>query len=367
MLQLDCLSHPLDGIDASLELVGWSYGRLGDDSLPWPSYLAHVAEDYDMWAGTTNLYTLWSDNSPFDGYGVANADLIYMNEQEMEATGSLHYGAHIHDPYDTVELVPGEALVETARVAVAAVVETLGKVPAANSMPKADRRAVVVGSHTEATHMTPAALTDFGMAMAMEGFDVDLVPYGQAVTAGDLEGADVVIALPVIDYPGPGGGPETYDEAWSAAEIAALEQYVAGGGLLVVTNSANRLKYYNRVLDPNEDAPDANDLAGRFGVTFENGTLAGSGAQATGSSPLMKGVTRLAMATGNGVRFSLSAAGSEVLAEAGGYPAAALVRYGEAGGEVVVLADLGMLGSAGEPKLTNLPLWRNLAAYARSR
>jgi len=203
--------------------------------------------------------------------------------------------------------------------------------------------------------------------MSMEGFDVDLVPYGQPVIAADLEGADLVIVLPVADYPGPGGGPEVYDEAWSPEEIAVLEQYVVGGGLLALTNSANRLKYYNRVLDPNEDAADANDVAGRFGVTFESKTLPTGAVQVIGSSPLVKGVERLALAPANGVRFSLTATDSEVLAEAGGAPVMALVRDGDAGGEVLVLADLGILGSSGESTLTNLPFWRHLAKYARSR
>ncbi len=142
---------------------------------------------------------------------------------------------------------------------------------------------------------------------------------------------------------------------------------MAEGGLLVLTNSANRLKYYNRVLDPNEDTADANDLAGRFGIAFEGGTLASSDLQVVGASPLVRGVSRLATAKANGVRFSLTAAESEVLAEAEGSPAAALVRYGDAGGEVLVLADVGILGSTGEPTLTNLPFWRNLAEYARTR
>jgi hypothetical protein len=366
MLQLDCLSHPLDGIDASLDLVSWSYGRLGDDSLAWPDYLTKAAAQHGVAVEATNSFTPWSDNSPFAGYDVPNADLIYMNESEMEATGSLHYAAHIHDPYDTIDLVPGEVFEQMARVAVAAVVEINGA-SLLRPTPTADRRAVLVGSHTEPVHMTPAALTDFGMAMATEGFDVDLVPYGQAVTAGDLKGADLVIVLPVVDYPGPGGGPEVYDEAWSAEEIAAIEAYVAEGGLLVLTNSANRLKYYNRVLDPNEDMADANDLAGRFGIAFEGGTLASGDLDVVGVSPLVRGVSRLATAKANGVRLTLTAMESEVLAEAGGSPAAALVRYGGAGGEVLVLADIGILGSSGEPTLTNLPFWRNLAGYARTR
>jgi hypothetical protein len=44
----------------------------------------------------------------------------------------------------------------------------------------------------------------------------------------------------------------------------------------------------------------------------------------------------------------------------------ALLDHGDAGGQVLVLADVGILGSAGgEPQ--NLTFWRNLAEYARSR
>ena len=375
MLQIDCLAYPLDGIDASLDLVGWSYGRLGDDSLPWPDYLAEAAEPYGVAAGVTNSYTPWSDNSPFDGYDVPNADLIYMNEAQMEATGSLHYAAHIHDPYDTVDLVQGDVFGQMARVAMAAVVESpvteVGAGGGASPLrvtPKPDRRVVLIGSRTEPVHMTPASLTEFGMAMSMEGFDVDLVPYGQPVTAADLEGVDLVIVLPVVDYPGPGGGPELYDEALTAEEIAILEQYVAKGGFLVLTNSANRLKYYNRVLDPNEDLADASDLSGRFGATFEDRALSTGNVRVTGSSPLVEGVTSLSMAQANGVRFHLvEGTQFEVLAETGGQLVVALVQHGDAGGEVLVLADLGILGSSGEPTLTNLPFWQNLAEYARNR
>ena len=54
-----------------------------------------------------------------------HADLIYETRQAMEATGSLHYAAHIHDPYDTVELARevGDVLEEMARVALAAALD----------------------------------------------------------------------------------------------------------------------------------------------------------------------------------------------------------------------------------------------------
>ena len=43
----------------------------------------------------------------------------------------------------------------------------------------------------------------------------------------------------------------------------------------------------------------------------------------------------------------------------------ALVNYGDAGGQVLVLADVGMLGSGVEP--AHFTFWQNLARYARSQ
>jgi len=211
-------------------------------------------------------------------------------------------------------------------------------------------------------HMTPVVFTDLGMALAMEGFDVDLIPYGQAVTHGDLEDADLVVALPVLDYPSPGGDPDLYDTAWSGEEIAALKEYVSEGGLLVLTNSAYRLKYGNRTLDPNEDWSDVNALAERFGVSYQEGKLDDTTAWTQGSHPLIQGMAYLELAEDNAVPFTMSQ--GLVLAQADGAPAAALVDYGEAGGQVLVLADVGMLGANwGEP--ANLSFWQNLADYSR--
>ena len=308
---------------------------------------------------------IYSDNSSFGGFGVPNADLIYADEEAMLATGSLHYAAHIHDPYETVELVllEGDNLEQMARVALAAALEPVPDVAALRVSPPPDQRALFVASHTEPVHMAPTAFIDLGMALSWEGFDVDLIPYGQAVTAADLEDADLVFALPVTDYPSPGGDPDLYDEAWSQAEIDALEAYVAGGGLLVLSNSAHRLKYSNTLQDPNEDWEDANALAGRFGIAFREGTLDAEQALTEGQSPLVEGIAALDLAPGNGVPFRLGdAAAGQILAEADGELAVALVDHGQ--GQVLVLADVGILGADwGGPD--NLPFWQNLARYAR--
>lgn len=366
MLEIDDLTRPLDGIDAELSLIAWPYGRLGDDRLLWPDALQEAAAGRGVETVAASVYVPYSDNTPFAGYDVPNADLIYLNEAEMEAAGGLHYAAHIHDPYDTVETAREVAgvLEDMARLALSAVVDVDPDIRF-RVVPVPDRRAVLVGSHTEAVHMTPSALTDFGMALSMEGYDVDLVPPGQAVTAADLDDANLVVVLPVIDYPPVADDPGTYDEAWTQAEIDVLEQYVASGGFLVLTNSANRLKYMNQIGDPNEDAADMNDLAGRFGITFGTHLLTAGSVSVEADSPLLEGVSSLAMAAGNGLAIDLD--GGQVLARDGRRVAAALVDHGGAGGQVLVLADVGMLGSSGGPELVNLRFWQNLAAYARAR
>ncbi|NIV40640.1 MAG: M28 family peptidase [Anaerolineae bacterium] len=366
MLQIDCLTRPLDGIDAYLNLVTWSYGRLGDDRLTWPDYLAQTADRQGVGTYPVNYYGVESDNTAFTGFDAPNANLILMDFPEMDRLGGVHYAGHIHDPYDTVDLARemGDALEEMARVALAAAIDTGQEVPDLRVVPRPDRRALFVASHTESVHMAPTTFTDLGMALAWEGFDVDLIPYDQMVTPADLEDAALVVALPVLDYPSPDGDPELYDETWSEQEIAALQAYVGGGGLLVVTNSAHRLKYNNRVLDLNEDWSDANLLAAHFGVAYDSEPLSSTQAQPQGEHPLVEGVTALELAEANGVPFSLTE--GQVLAQVGREVAVGLVDYGEAGGQVLVLADVGMLGNAeGEP--TNLPFWLNLARFARRR
>ena len=155
-----------------------------------------------------------------------SADLIFMNPYEMQ---EVHYEGHLHDPYDTADLALDEAdaLEAMARVALSAATRTGREAPVLRVTPRPDRRAVFVASHTEAPHMTPAALTDLGMALAWEGFDVDTVAYGRPLSASDVEGASLVVALPVLDYPSVAGDVTLYDEAWDPEEVATLQAYVA--------------------------------------------------------------------------------------------------------------------------------------------
>lgn len=363
MLETDCLTRPLDGIEGHLYAETWSYGRFGNPSLTWPNAIAESAGRRGIEVRSTAVYAVVSDNSGFNAYDVPNANFIFMNPIQMT---EVHYDGHLHDPYDTVELAreQGATLENMARVVLAAALDAGRGTASLRVTPPPARRAVFVASHTEAPHMTPAALTDASMAVAWEGLDVDTVPYGSAVEAADLLDAAMVVALPVHDYPSGVGDVSLYDEAWSAGEVAALEAYALDGGLLVIANSQRRLRFSNQALEVNEDWPDANALASRFGVTFVAGTVVGSSAVRSASHPLMEGVSSLRVLSGNTARFTL--AGGEVLARVESEPVAALVNVGTHGGQVLVLGDLGVLGSEGGPP-ANLTFWRNLARYARSR
>ena len=361
MLQMDCLGRPVDDIENFITLESWPYGRFGDPRTTWPNYLETAALGRGIATEPVAYYGQVSDNSNFNAFDLPNANLIYMNPYDIF---EVHYDNHLHDPYDTVELAEevDDIFERMAEVMLVAALRTAEDEPDLRVTPEPDRRALLVGSHTEAVHMQGASFTEFGMAMAWEGFDLDAVPYGQLLSAADLADTDLVVALPVHDYPSPDGDVGLYDEVWTTAEIDALEAWVRGGGTLVLTNSGHRLKYVNYVYETNEDWRDVNDLAGRFGITFTSGGIAGSTATVTTGHPLMTGVSGLQLANSNGVRYTTE--DGQDLAWAGSQRAVSVVTAGQ--GEVVVLADLGILGSdGGEPQ--NLQFWRNLAQYARNR
>jgi len=362
MLEVDCLRRPLDGLPSWLTLEARSLSMLGDPTLPWPAFLRQAAAARDVWPNPLDTQGIVSDNSCFGAFDVPNADLIYLDPDDPWET---HYSGHLHDPFDdtisAAEVAP--VLADMARVALTAAVVTGAEAPDLRVTPPCDRRAVLVASHTESPHMA-ASLIDLGMTLAWEGYDLDVVPYGTPVTAADVAGAALVVALPVHAWPSPEGDATAYQEAWSAPEVAVLQQYVAAGGLLVLTNSRYRMKYANYLYETNEDWAESNALAQPLGVIWTGGTYNGSSALTTGSSPLIAGVTRLTLATNNGVPFAHT--GGTDLARIGYTPAAALLRPGGGAGEVLALGDLGILG-AGDAGPVNLRFWQNLARYARGR
>jgi hypothetical protein len=342
-----------------LRLAGWSHSRFGDNQLTSTHYLAQkVASRNIIIDEVEDHQGIGGDSYVFHGF-VPTSGLGFGSEKS----------GYAHSPYDTVETVQGlgDLMEQVTAIALIAALETGQDLPELRVTPAPDRRALIVASHTEALAMTPTTLIEMDRALAWEGFDVDVIPYGQAVTSDDLAKAELVVALPVIDYPGPGGDLTLYDEVWSDKEIESLVTYVEQGGLLVLTNSANRIQLFGLVFDANEDWQDANALSEYFRVVYEEGTLPSASARIQREHPLMERQSSLTLIHNNGVPFTMQT--GETLAEVDGTPAVGLVDYGEAGGQVLVLADVGILGFAGfePPERDNFYFLRNLARYAHIR
>jgi hypothetical protein len=140
--------------------------------------------------------------------------------------------------------------------------------------------------------------------------------------------------------------------------------YVDAGGLLVLTNSASNFRQA-RILDPNEDWADMNDLSGRFGVVYQEGQLRSNQILAL-QHELINSRT-LRMLERNGVPFTTE--GGSILAQSGSEPAIVLLDYGNAGGQVLVLADAGIFfaswAGGADWRDNNLAFLRDLAQYAR--
>jgi hypothetical protein len=362
MMVIDMLSHPLDGLNAEITLKTRSYDLQGDDRLLWPDFIAQSVTQWGIDTAPTDSYDQRSDHAAFAGFGVPNAHMIY--EGPSMSRYNLAYATHVHDPYDTVDLARemGDAFEEMTQVALLAVLEGGWHPADFDVTPSSDRRIVFIASHTEEALSTPAGFTDLGQTFAMSGYDVDVIPYGQPVTPADLADADIAVALPLHDYPGQRTDTTIYDETWSEEEIDTLDDYVAGGGLLVLTNSAHRIGYAGRVRDPNEDWRDVNALANRFGVSYGFSTFFDDRVWTEGESPLVEGVSFVRIVPGNGIPFRMET--GEVLARSDGRPVIGLVSHGD--GEVLVLADLGLLAD-NRSDWHRITLWQNLAEYARTR
>jgi hypothetical protein len=356
-LLMDSIIESLPG--PFLTLDGWSYSRFGSSQLTFPDYLANKASSRGISIDeVSDNQLIASDNGVFNGF-VTQAGFAFGSPE----------GGCAHSPYDDMEAVRGwgDLVEQVAKVAMSAALDTGRDLPELGVTPASEAHALIVGSHTEVPQMTGTTMIELDHALTWEGFDVDTIAYGQALTSADLIDVGIVIVLPVIDYPGSGSDEMLYDEAWSAGEIEALVSYVEEGGLLVLTNSANRIQLFGREWDANEDWEDTNALSKEFGVLYQKGVLSASLALSAEEHSLMENVSSMISTENNGVPFTMQS--GLTLAEADGRPVVGLVKYGSAGGEIVVLADEGILGFAGFKPLYqgNFQFLRNLAQYARSR
>ncbi len=336
-----------------------SHARFGNAELPFADYLAEAAEVYQIpieIVVDSDVFT--SDEGPFCGFV----------PQVRFAFGSNRIGKAFHSPYDTIENVQdqGEVIEQSVLMALVAAVGTPQDAHNLRVTPEPERRALIIATHTEVLHMAPALLINLDRALAWEGFDVDVIPYGKTPTSEDLADVDLVLVLPVIDYPSTEGDLTLYDEEWRADETDLLVTYVEQGGFLVLTNSARRL-FFGEVADVNEDWEKVNALAVPFGVSYEEEAFPVSDARVTSAHPLAGSSIGLRMLANSGLPISLRA--GETLAVVGEQTALGLVDYGSAGGQVLVLSDLGSLDlyDFRHGERDNFTFLRNLARYARDR
>lgn len=364
MLQVDCLISPLDGIRPNITLVSYPYPMAGSGAAPWADWIGAIGAESGQTLVSRSTPYIYSDNNVFQGFDLPNADLVYEDEAAMEAAGGFHYAAHVHDPYDTVELIESsvpDVLESMAQVVYNVVSQAGFDERQFHLSDEPGARVVMLGTYTEAVHLSPTAWIDFGMELSRHGYDVDIIPYGQTFHMEDLNDAALVVALPVIDYETRQSDPAASAEAWTAEELQVLESYVENGGTLLLLNSFNRMKFGNLALDENEDRMAVNSLAGAFGITFREGSIPGGSLTLEEGHPLTQGVTQLVMAENNGVPFTI--ASGQILAWAGGEPVIAITQAGS--GEVIVMADAGLL-STGWGGPINQPLWQALAEYIGS-
>ncbi|MBN1266130.1 MAG: M28 family peptidase [Anaerolineales bacterium] len=361
MMTFDCLTRPLDGITAIHNIVGWSYARYGSPNLNWAEYLADLAGQNGIQTEVHDAPYIYSDNSAFTGYNLPNVNIIFQNEAAMNAVGQVWYAGHMHDPYDMPELAAesGVAFMEMAQLGIEAVLHPPEVRPNIEAVPEPVQRVVFAGSHNEMIHMSPSGFFDFNMLLGAHGLDVDHIPYGTPVSTESLAETAMVIVLPVDDYPASDEF-AAYDESWTEEELDVLETYAREGGFLVITNSANRLKYANTVYEPNEDWLEMNALTERFGAVFE--AIPDQGV----STSVSTGVSEFLPAAGRLKGANLNTLGIEVeagtpLARLDDTPTVVLLEAGE--GEVLILGDIGFL-SADWGDLTNQPFWQNLAVHA---
>jgi hypothetical protein len=121
----------------------------------------------------------------------------------------------------------------------------------------------------------------------------------------------------------------------------------------------------NRLLsENNEDSMAINDLLKRFGASYMFGSIIDDLVQSKGDHPLTENATYLKVIGENGVPIRL--ASGQILANVGGQVVLALVDYGSAGGQVLVVSDLTLLQDLGRDG-KNLQLLQNLARYAWER
>lgn len=352
-VQIDCLSHPLDGLPAKITFMFSHFSANNLYSDPLARYLIRRGAEFGVEPGMY-YWPFSSDNGSLSAFNVPNLNMIYESDRMNNYNGGVWVAGHFHDPYETVNLARE---MEDTFVNMAKMAMTVALIPSdqANFVDHtASKKVVFLANHTESPHMTPAGYPEFSHALIKAGYQISIIPYGHTVTANDLSGADLVVVLPVYDY---ALEDSSYDTAWTASEAGVINTYAQNGGRVLVVNSRNHLKLYNRVLEENEDWPDLNVLTNQWGVKF-NGVGSDSALLNAEGRGLLKGVSGINITPVNAVSFSIES--GNALA---GVPRDAYMAQIEVGkGQVVILGDLSIFGED-DRGLINPVLVRNLAEW----
>ncbi len=352
-VQIDCLSHPLDGLPSEVMLMFSHTNTTNLLADPLAKYLINRANDLNI---DTDL-TYWpfaSDNGSLSAFNIPNLDIIYQSQEMDEVQGGVWYSGHFHDPYDTSQLAreEEEPYKNMARMALTVALITPSQVDFVEH--KSDKKVVFLSNHTESPHMTPAVLTEFSLSLIKAGYSISVVPYGKTLKSSDIEDANLVVVLPTYDYP---LTEEPYDTAWTQDEAEIVDAYVQNGGKVLVVNSSHRLKFLNYIMEENEDWADLNALTQQWGFEFiglgsstETLNVEGRG--------LMEGLSTLKITPDTAVYFKTEAGIPLAGIKSKAY--LAQIRVGK--GEVVVLGDLTVLGES-EQGLINPQFAANLANW----
>jgi hypothetical protein len=350
-IQIDCLSHPLDGLPAKINLSFSHFVGSSVETDPLAKYLVDRGSAMDEEV-ELSYWPFSSDNGSLTAFDIPNLNMIYESEKMAKTYAGVWYSGHMHDPYDTVELVREMKDVFAA----------MGKLSLSGAFIPSDqqnfvnrsagRKVVFLANHTESPHMTPTGFPEFSLALMNAGYEITVVPYGETLSPADLEGADLVVVLPVYDYPVGEDTKNSYDTSWTQEEAKVLDAYAQNGGIVLVVNSGTRLKLYNRMYDINEDWADLNTLTDQWGIHFNK-----VGANSSTVSVQFNGTTfQMILTPSNTVVFS--APSGSVLAGSAGEAAFAEVTIGS--GRVIVLGDLSALGEY-DTGLINKELVKSIA------
>lgn len=352
-IQIDCLSHPMDGLPAYITLM---FSHITGNSLATDSfvkYLIQSGENLGVELGTT-FEPFASDNGSLSAFNIPNVNIIYESREMNEVNGGVWVSGHFHDPYDTVELAreEEEVFVNMAELAMTAALISPEQMDFVSH--SGEKKVVFLANHTESPHMTPAGFPKFTQALIDAGYQISILPYGQPLTAEDLTNADMAIVLPVYDYSPENGA---YDSGWSSKEAEILDAYAQDGGRVLIINSGYRLKLYSRMLEENEDWSSLNTLTNQWGVNFK-GRGSENNPLNVEDQGLLEGVSTINITPLNTVSFSIES--GKALA---GTPADTYVAQVEVGnGEIVILGDLSILGED-DMGLINPVLVENLTEW----